>query len=144
MKLKSTVLIAILGIIVTRRGSRRGPAGQSPGRGQSLIKTPAEEANYLAYSQNEAIAAFLSALAARTPELRVSTVGRSLRTPEYGARDIFLAVLAEKPAADAGGARPDETHGPLHGRPARQRAVGQGGGPLAPPGPGRGRPQAAP
>jgi len=61
--------------------------------------TPAEEANYQAYSQNEAIAAFLSALAARTPELRVSTVGRSLPDREYGARDIFLAVLGEKPAA---------------------------------------------
>ncbi|HSA95903.1 MAG TPA: M14 family zinc carboxypeptidase [Acidobacteriota bacterium] len=73
--------------------------GQAPPRGQSLIKTPAEEANYLAYSQNEAIAAFLSALAARVPELRVFTVGRTLPTEEYGARDIFLAVLSEKPAA---------------------------------------------
>jgi len=66
---------------------------------KTSIKTPAEEANYLAYSQTEAVAAFLSTLAARTPELRVSTVGRSLGTREYGARDIFLAVLAEKPAA---------------------------------------------
>ena len=73
--------------------------GQAPGRGQALIKTPAEEANYLAYSQNEAVAAFLSALEARVPELRVFTVGRTLPAEEYGARDIFLAVLAEKPAA---------------------------------------------
>jgi len=70
---------------------------QSP-KGPTL-KTPAEEADYLAYSQNEAIASFLSALAARTPELRVSNVGRSLPDREYGARDIILAVLSEKPAA---------------------------------------------
>jgi hypothetical protein len=63
------------------------------------VKTPAEEANYLAYTQSEAVASFLSVLAARTPELRVSTVGRSLPGDGYGARDIFLAVLAQKPAA---------------------------------------------
>ncbi|NLH77486.1 MAG: DUF2817 domain-containing protein [Acidobacteria bacterium] len=63
------------------------------------VKTPAEEANYLAYTQNEAVASFLSVLAARTPELRVSTVGRSLPGDGYGARDIFLAVLAQKPSA---------------------------------------------
>ncbi len=67
--------------------------------GQSLVKTPGEEANYLQYTQNEAVASLLSVLASRTPELRVSVVGRSLPTEEYGARDIFLAVLAAKPAA---------------------------------------------
>ena len=67
--------------------------------GQSLLPTPAEEAGYRQYTQNEAIAAFLSALDARSPELAVSVVGRSLPTDEYGARDIFLAVLSEKPVA---------------------------------------------
>jgi Zinc carboxypeptidase len=74
-------------------------SGQAPQRDRALIKTPAEEANYLAYSQNEAIAAFLSGLEARVPELRVFTIGRTLPTEEYGARDIFLAVLSEKPSA---------------------------------------------
>ncbi|HPW19144.1 MAG TPA: M14 family zinc carboxypeptidase, partial [Candidatus Aminicenantes bacterium] len=74
-------------------------AGQSPRQVRPPIKTPAEEANYLAYTQAEAVASFLSALAARTPELRVSTAGRTLPTGEYGARDIFLAVLAGRPAA---------------------------------------------
>lgn len=63
------------------------------------VRTPAEEANYLAYTQAEAVASFLSALAARTPELRVSTVGRSLPGDGYGARDICLAVLAQRPAS---------------------------------------------
>lgn len=67
--------------------------------GQSLLPTPAEESGYRQYSQNEAIAAFLSALDARSPELVVEIVGRSLPTDEYGARDIFLAILGEKAAA---------------------------------------------
>jgi Zinc carboxypeptidase len=96
--------ICALSLVLTMLGLalHAAPAGQSPQRGRPLIKTPAEEANYLAYSQTEAIASFLSALAARTPELRVLTVGRSLGTREYGARDIFLAVLAERPAAAPG------------------------------------------
>ncbi|MHB8054223.1 MAG: M14 family zinc carboxypeptidase [Candidatus Aminicenantales bacterium] len=63
------------------------------------LPTPGEASAYREYTQNGSIAAFLSALAARTPELRVSVVGRTLPTDVYGARDIFLAVLGEKPAA---------------------------------------------
>lgn len=73
--------------------------GLSPVGGQSLLPTPAEEAGYRQYSQNEAIATFLSALDALSPELTVRVVGRTLPTDEYGARDIYLAVLSEKPAA---------------------------------------------
>jgi len=73
--------------------------GQSPDRGQSLLPTPAEETGYRQYTQNEAIAAFLSALDVRSPELSVGIVGRSLPTDQYGARDIFLAILSEKAAA---------------------------------------------
>jgi hypothetical protein len=102
MKRKNPVLTIVL--LSLGLALQATPEGQPPDRGQSrdrpaLIKTPAEEANYLAYSQSEAIASFLSALAARTPELRVSAVGRTLPADEYGAKDIFLAVLAEKPAA---------------------------------------------
>ena len=66
---------------------------------QSLVKTPAEETAYREYTQNEAIIAFLSALDARSPELTVQTVGRSLGADAYAAREIFLAVLGERPAA---------------------------------------------
>jgi hypothetical protein len=65
----------------------------------SPVPTPGEASGYKEYSQNESIAAFLSVLADRTPELRVSVVGRTFPVGEYAARDIFLAVLSEKPAA---------------------------------------------
>jgi len=64
-----------------------------------LVPTPGEAAEYREYTQNGSIAAFLSVLAAQTPELRVSVVGRSLPAGDYGARDLFLAVLSEKSAA---------------------------------------------
>jgi hypothetical protein len=66
---------------------------------KTALPTPAEGTAYREYTQNEAIAAFLSSLAARSPELRIEIVGRTLPTDEYGARDIFLAILSEKPAA---------------------------------------------
>jgi len=68
-------------------------------QGKTVLPTPAEETGYREYTQNEAIAAFLSALDARSAELAVRIVGRSLATDEYGARDIFLAILSEKAAA---------------------------------------------
>ena len=58
---------------------------------QSLLKTPAEESGYLQYTQNEAIASFLSGLDLASKEVAVSIVGRSLPTDAYGARDIFLS-----------------------------------------------------
>ena len=67
--------------------------------GRPAVPTPAESAGHRAYTQSEDISAFLSVLMARTPELRVSVAGRSLPTDAYGARDIYLAVLAERPAA---------------------------------------------
>jgi hypothetical protein len=66
---------------------------------ESLLPTPAEVLAYQKYTQNEEIAAFLSALVARSPELSVVVAGRSLPTDEYGAKDIFLAVLSETSAA---------------------------------------------
>jgi hypothetical protein len=65
----------------------------------SLIKTPGEAVSYREYSQAEAITAFLSALKSRVPGLGVAVVGRTLPTDEYGARDIFLAVLGGRGAA---------------------------------------------
>ena len=80
-------------------------AGALPGEGeqsrlkQAAVLTPAESANYLQYTQYEAVVSFLSALQSRSPELGVATVGRSLPTERYGACDIFLAVLGGKGAA---------------------------------------------
>jgi hypothetical protein len=73
-------------------------AGQAA-RGKVPLKTPGEAADYREYTQNEALAAFLSELDAASDEVTVSIVGRSLPTDAYGARDIFLAVVAAKPAA---------------------------------------------
>jgi hypothetical protein len=69
--------------------------GPSPRGGPALLKTPAEEAGYRQYSQNEAIAAFLSALGVLSNSVDVSVVGRTLPSDAYGARDIFLVALNE-------------------------------------------------
>jgi hypothetical protein len=76
-------------------------AGQSP-QSQVMLKTPAEAAGYLEYTQNEALAAFLSALDAASDEVAVSVVGRSLPSESYGARDIFLVILGENGGPTAG------------------------------------------
>jgi len=73
-------------------------AGQSPGNPGQSLRTPAEAAGYLEYTQNEALAAFLSALEAASDEVAVSVVGRSLPSDSYGARDIFLVFLNENGA----------------------------------------------
>ncbi len=61
---------------------------------KGLIKTPGEASNYREYTQSEALAAFLSELDAASDEVTVATVGRSLPTDAYGARDIPLAALS--------------------------------------------------
>jgi len=95
--------VLALGLPLLSGNASMNPEGQSPGRGQSLkqslLKTPAEESGYLQYSQNEAIAAFLSVLKSRATGVAVSVVGRTLPTDAYGARDIFLVVLSDNGAA---------------------------------------------
>ena len=76
-----------------------GSAVAGAGIPQTTLPTPAENASYREYTQYEAVVSFLSALQSRAPELGVATVGRSLPTERYGARDIFLAVLGGKGAA---------------------------------------------
>ncbi len=112
MKRTSLVLIAAilvwglssaggLSLCAANEGTSTKPEGQSlrAGSGQPQIKTPAEESNYREYTQNEAIAAFLSGLDRASAQTAVSTVGRSLATDAYGARDIFLVVLSKNGAA---------------------------------------------
>ena len=86
-------------------------SGQRPPRTMApavtTLKTPAEAANYLEYTQNEAIVSFLSTLESLAPGLFVTTVGRSLPGEGYGARDILLAVLGEERAGDAFSGAPE-------------------------------------
>jgi hypothetical protein len=96
MKRTRTGLILALLICAYLTAGGLSPAASEE---RPLLKTPAEETSFREYTQNEAIIAFLSALDARSPELMVQTVGRSLGADEYPAKDIFLAVLGERPAA---------------------------------------------
>jgi len=60
------------------------------------VKTPAEEARYTKYTQNEDIAGFLSLLEVRSRELRIVIAGRTREVENYPAKDIFLAILTEE------------------------------------------------
>lgn len=93
--------IAILTVCLMTIGAASAGTAQerSGAAGQAILKTPGELAGYREYSQNEAVAAFLSGLAAASDRVVVSTVGRSLPADAYGARDIFLAVLSANGAA---------------------------------------------
>lgn len=61
-------------------------------------KTPAEEVNYRAYSQNEDIARFLSLADAASKEMAVRIIGETKDVEDYPAHDIFLCILTEEGA----------------------------------------------
>lgn len=103
MRRTSIARIALAAAAVFAAGHTPAFAAGESARGAVPLKTPGEAANYGEYTQNEAVAAFLSALDAASDETTVSIVGRSLPTEEYGARDIYLAVVAAKPASGPGG-----------------------------------------
>jgi len=65
----------------------------------AALKTPAEDAGYKQYSQNEAIGRFLTEADALSRELTVQVVGRTKDVEGFGGREIFLAVLTEEGAA---------------------------------------------
>ncbi len=71
------------------------------GRGADApaLKTPAEEAGWSAYSQGDAIAAFLSRAAALSPALKVRVAGRTDPVPEFPSREIPLCVLSRNGAS---------------------------------------------
>jgi hypothetical protein len=74
-----------------------------------VLKTPAEEANYRAYSQNEDIARFLSLADAASEDLEVRIAGRTRAVDAYPSRDIFLCILTaggEGPASAANREKP--------------------------------------
>ena len=91
-------LALVLSLSIWGLSALAGQSLQSP----SLLKTPAEASGYLEYTQNEALAAFLSALDAASDNVAVSVVGRSLPSDAYGARDIFLVLLNENGAVTPG------------------------------------------
>src|SRR5512141_641674 len=99
----SIVALSICGGLVFSGLSLAGPEGQPSERAQSpktplLLKTPAEETGYAQYTQNEAVASFLSALDLASNEVSVSIVGRSLPADAYGAREIFLVLISRNGA----------------------------------------------
>lgn len=104
MKQRSAFLAVMLisGLALSISGAQRqSPKATTPA--VKLLKTPAEEAGYARYSQNEAIAAFLSRLSAEASDvLSVSVVGRSLPAASYGARDIFLVTMAVRASGASG------------------------------------------
>jgi hypothetical protein len=100
--IKGLTLFLVLGLMSLPSPARqRPPVNAAPT--VKLLKTPGEDAGYTQYTQNEAIAAFLSRLAVEARDvLSVSIVGRSLPSDSYGARDIFLVALAQKGSGGSG------------------------------------------
>jgi len=60
------------------------------------LKTPAEEANYLQYSQNEEITRFLSALDFLSKEVVVQVVGKTKEVKGFPSKDIYLCIITEE------------------------------------------------
>jgi len=94
--------VALVGALMAMPCSASTAQGQSPERGQSLLKTPGEASGYTRYTQNDALAAFLSALDEASKEVCVSIAGRSLPTDAYGAQDIYLVLISRNGAAEPG------------------------------------------
>lgn len=67
-----------------------------------ILKTPAENANYTRYTQNEEIALFLSQLDHISSEVKVQIIGRTKETEGYPAKDLFLCIITEEGADCAG------------------------------------------
>jgi hypothetical protein len=65
----------------------------------AVVPTPGEESGYKEYSQHEAIARFLSRVAAASPEVKVRVVGRTRDVREYPSKDLYLVILSEEGAA---------------------------------------------
>lgn len=82
------VLATALGLFQALPGHGLASAADRP-----VLKTPAETTSYTGYTQNEAVAAFLSAAGAASPEMRIMTVGRTRSVEGYDSRDIYLVVM---------------------------------------------------
>jgi hypothetical protein len=63
------------------------------------LKTPAEEANFLQYSQHEEIARFLSSLAFLSKEVTVQVIGKTKEVKGFPSKDLYLCTITEEGAA---------------------------------------------
>lgn len=64
----------------------------------TVIKTPAEEANYSGYSQHGAITSFLSRIDHLAGELNVRIIGQTRETKDFASREIYLCIINEEGA----------------------------------------------
>ncbi|MFB0566568.1 MAG: M14 family zinc carboxypeptidase [Candidatus Aminicenantaceae bacterium] len=62
----------------------------------TTVKTPAEESNYIKYSQHEEIAGFLSVVDHMSKEMTVQIIGRTRMTSDYPSKDLFLCIINEE------------------------------------------------
>ena len=67
--------------------------------GAETLKTPAEEANYLKYSQNGEITRFLSALGFLSKEAVVQVIGKTKEVKEFPSKDIYLCIVTREGAS---------------------------------------------
>ncbi|MGQ9470671.1 MAG: M14 family zinc carboxypeptidase [Candidatus Aminicenantales bacterium] len=63
------------------------------------VLTPAEEANYLRYTQTREIARFLSLVDHLSPELNVTVAGKTRPVPSFDFQQLYLAVITEEGVA---------------------------------------------
>ena len=60
------------------------------------VKTPAEKASFLSYSQNTEIARFLSQLDFLSNELKIKIIGQTKESRNYSPKDLFLCIITEE------------------------------------------------
>ncbi len=63
------------------------------------LKTPAEEANDLQYSQHEEVARFLSSLAFLSKEVTIQVIGKTKEVKGFPSKDLYLCMITEEGAA---------------------------------------------
>ena len=71
--------------------------------GAGTLPTPGDASHFQEYTQQEAVARFLSRVQALAPEAKVKVIGRTKEVREYAARDLYVCVLSEE-----GIVRPDQ------------------------------------
>ena len=65
------------------------------------LKTPAEEANYLQYSQHEDIVRFLNSVANLSKQVTVQVIGKTKEVKGFPSKDLYLCMITEDGASTA-------------------------------------------
>ena len=60
------------------------------------VQTPAERANYSAYSQHQEIASFLDTIAGASKQAKVRIVGRTAEVKDFASVNLYLVVLTDE------------------------------------------------